>query len=165
MLATNHESPVHLIRNGQEKRARRSLHKLGYTESSAEKRYSSINGSFKRAKSTENVFQKVLDPLVWKPFLIVTGLQVVQLFAMIGILNKYIVTMFQDIFQSTRDKNQVIDKNLESCKRYFEPYLGAVLIGVVRLVASLTLSVIVDKYKRRRIYLSSGKMCDIYLPL
>ena len=88
-----------------------------------------------------------------------------QLFAMIGILNKYIVTMFQDIFQSTRDKNQVIDKNLESCKRYFEPYLGAVLIGVVRLVASLTLSVIVDKYKRRRIYLSSGKICDNYLPL
>ena len=74
MLATNHESPVHLIRNGQEKRARRSLHKLGYTESSAEKRYSSINGSFKRAKSTRNIFQKVLDPLVWKPFLIVTGI-------------------------------------------------------------------------------------------
>ena len=158
MLATNHESPVHLIRNGREKSARRSLHKLGYTASNAEKRYSSINGSFKRTKSTKNIFQRVLDPLVWKPFLIVTGLQIVQLFAMIGILNKYIVTMFQDIFQSTRDKHHVIGKNLESCKKYFEPYLGAVLIGVVRLVASLTLSVIVDKYKRRRIYLLSGKM-------
>ena len=78
MLATNHESPVHLIRNGQEKRARRSLHKLGYTESSAEKRYSSINGSFKRAKSTKNIFQKVLDPMVWKPFLIVTGKVIIE---------------------------------------------------------------------------------------
>ena len=157
MLATNYESPVHLIRNGKQNSARISLRKLGYTERDVEMRYNTlIASSFKRT-NPPNMFQRILDPLVWKPFLIVTGLQIVQQFAMMGILNKYIVAMFQDLFQA-RYENQEVTKYLASCKRNFEPYLGAVLIGVIRLVASLTLSTIVDQYKRRRIYLLSGNM-------
>ena len=156
MLATNYESPVHLIRNGKQNSACISLRKLGYTEEDVEMRYASIAGSFKRT-NLPNIFQRILDPLVWKPFLIVTGLQIAQQFAMMGILNKYIVAIFQDLFQA-RSENQEINKNLVSCKRNFEPYLGAVLIGVIRIVASLTLSTIVDQYKRRRIYLLSGNM-------
>ena len=156
MLATNYESPVHLIRNGKKNSALISLQKLGYTEREVEMRYTSIAGSF-RETNPPTIFQRILDPLVWKPFLIVTGLQIVQQFAMMGIFNKYIVAIFQDLFQA-RYKKQKINKNLESCKMNFEPYLGAVLIGVIRLVASLTLSTIVDQYKRRRIYLLSGNM-------
>ena len=152
MLATNYESPVHLIRNGKQNSACISLRKLGYTEEDVEMRYASIASSFKRT-NLPNIFQRILDPLVWKPFLIVTGLQIAQQFAMMGILNKYIVAIFQDLFQA-RSENQEINKNLASCKRNFEPYLGAVLIGV----ANLTLSKIVDHCKRRRIYLLSGNM-------
>ena len=156
MLATNYESPVHLIRNGKQNSACISLRKLGYTEEDVEMRYVSIAGSFKRT-NLPNIFQRILAPLVWKPFLIVTGLQIAQQFAMMGILNKYIVAIFQDLFQA-RSEKQEINKNLVSCKRNFEPYLGAVLIGVIRLVSNLTLSKIVDHCKRRRIYLLSGNM-------
>ena len=72
MLATNYESPVHLIRNGKQYSARMSLRKLGYTERDVEMKYASIAGSFKRT-NPPNIFQRTLDPLVWKPFLIVTG--------------------------------------------------------------------------------------------
>ena len=72
MLATNYESPVHLIRNRKQNSACISLRKLGYTEEDVEMRCVSIAGSFKRT-NPPNIFQRTLDPLVWKPFLIVTG--------------------------------------------------------------------------------------------
>ena len=93
------------------------------------------------------------DSTVWKPFLIVTSLQIVQQFAMMTIFNKYIVAIFQDTFQANDD----LQVNEGLCVKHFEPYLGAVFIGIIRLLAALTLSLMIDQHRRRRIYLVSGK--------
>ena len=117
MLATNNESPVHLMRNGKKGLALLSLNKFGFL--AVDPKYTSGNAC--NSKCKPSILQNVLKPLVWKPFLIVTGLQIVQQFAMMGVLNKYMVTIFQDLFQS-KEKNK-------NTGRDFEPYLGAVLIG------------------------------------
>ena len=151
MFAT-HESPVHLVRVNKDEKAIKALYRFKSTEASAKKRYEEIAKNNKETKNT-NILTRCGDSTVWKPFLIVTSLQIVQQFAMMTIFNKYIVAIFQDTFQANDD----LQINEGLCVKHFEPYLGAVFIGIIRLLAALTLSLMIDQHRRRRIYLVSGK--------
>ena len=199
MTFATHESPEHLVKVKQNKKAIKALNTFRSTKESAKKRYNEIILKNKN-KETSNFIKRCAEPVVWKPFLIVTSLQIVQQFAMMGILNKYVVVIFQDTFQDTfnsssistdimiasddvtndipglpppltlpaddiltiNDSEHHYENNTDlamiedHCMKPYEPYLGAVLIGIVRLAANLTLSLMVDQHRRRRIYLVSG---------
>jgi hypothetical protein len=152
MIFTTHESPIHLVKRNKNEKALRALHRFKSTEASAQVHYEEIVSKNNDTKDT-NMFTRCVDSKVWKPFLIVTSLQIVQQFAMMAVFNKYIVAIFQDTFQA----NNILKPSDNLCAKQYEPYLAAVLIGITRLVSSLTLSLMVDQHRKRRIYLVSGR--------
>ena len=176
MLFASHESPVHLINSGQNTKALRVLNRLKSTPESADARYQAMSLlPSQKSEGQTSFYKRCAQPDVWKPFLIVSGLQIVQQFAMMGIFRTYIVTILADTFGEAQkhfaptvdnQTNELTDTfgddltNLTTPglthERRYEPYLGAVFIGVVRLVASVTLSLMVDQHRRKRIYLTSG---------
>ena len=107
-MFTTHESPVHLVRRNKNEKALKALNKYKSTRKSANLRYEEILSNKKKTKNS-NMFSRCAEATVWKPFLIVTSLQIVQQFAMMAVFNKYIVAIFQDTFQNNKDwgiKNQ-----------------------------------------------------------
>ena len=106
MTFATHESPEHLVKVKQNKKAIKALNTFRSTKESAKKRYNEIILKNKN-KETSNFIKRCAEPVVWKPFLIVTSLQIVQQFAMMGILNKYVVVIFQDTFQDTFNSSSI----------------------------------------------------------
>ena len=160
MLTASFESPVHLIKVGKNHEAKQvldGLSKSSNEDQSAddEERYRALIIDHDEEKPS-NTCNRCTDPDVWKPFVIVTGLQVVQQFTLQSVFKTYIVTILQDTFSNSTTTTNLTESNVIVQERKYEPYLGAVFIGLVRLVASLTLSLMVDKHRRRRIYLTSG---------
>jgi MFS family permease len=77
MIFATIESPVYLVKIGQDEKATRALNRLNSTKDSAKKRYDEINSKNQNTETT-NFIRRCAEPVIWKPFVIVTSLQVAQ---------------------------------------------------------------------------------------
>ena len=102
-------------------------------------------------------------PEVYKPFLIILLLSIAQQFSGATILRGYIVKIFGSVFSPKI--SELITHNqthLCTCDCAGGPplsssaYFSAIFIGIVRLLASLSLTSLLVKFKRRNLYLFSA---------
>ena len=94
-------------------------------------------------------------PEIYKPFLIIVALSIIQQFSGMSILRAYVVKIFNEVFHTAVDADQDVMKNVTCVNAggdgstSNEAYITAIIIGVVRLIASLVLSKLLRKHCRR----------------
>jgi hypothetical protein len=99
-------------------------------------------------------------PEVMKPFLIIMAMSVVQQFSGMSILRSYVVKIFNEVFKSGNDLDLERQNSIEcdpEQKVAGEAYLAAIVIGITRLFSSLLLSKLLYHFRRRSLYIWSGK--------
>jgi len=114
------------------------------------------------------------NPEVYKPFSIVLFLIAMQQFSGMSILRAYVVKIFNDVFSKEDGGNGTDDavnrtfllttatpatpdcSNGPGGTTSSEAYLSAIIIGFVRLIASLLLSKLLRIYRRRAMYFLSA---------
>ena len=97
-------------------------------------------------------------PQIYKPFLIIVTLSIIQQFSGMSILRAYPVKIFNEVFLKP---NITIITNCTSGEIQHgstsnEAYISAIIIGFVRLLASLLLAKLLRKYQRRSMYFVSA---------
>ena len=111
-------------------------------------------------------------PEIYKPFLIIVTLSIIQQFSGMSILRAYVVKIFNEIFQENHEVTMQnftqfddFGRNLTNCSEMDgfgdgsiskKAYLSAIIIGLVRLIASLLLSKLLRYYCRRAMYFTSA---------
>lgn len=96
-------------------------------------------------------------PEIYKPFLIIVTLSIIQQFSGMSILRAYPVKIFDQVFHNENDKeiNVTCDEHYISSISN-EAYISAIIMGFVRLLASLLLANLLRKYNRRDMYFASA---------
>ena len=169
------ESPIFLIKDGKDDEAAKIIQTMEKKdESEIRKKISQVKKRLFRSKNEgeeSNIFQQILStlhrPEVWKPLLILLSLHFVQQFAGMSIMRTYIIDIFDDIFKHQKNVtnnsieflpnvNQTSILKPEQCRGEYQAYLTAVILGVVKTIASFFSPCFVDDHRRRRIYLFSG---------
>ena len=162
------ESPVFLIANSKEKAAIEAVQKLYGTSYDYLSEIDQIRLGLqeREVKNAEkpNLLRKFKQPEISKPFMIILLMGVIQQFSGMTVLRAYIVKIFNSIFQTESSQNRQIQSDLE-CENQIarEAYLAAVVMGIMRLVASLLLSKLLFHFRRRQMYLTSGKYCNVLM--
>ncbi|XP_071453263.1 trehalose transporter 1-like protein [Hetaerina americana] len=157
MLMTVSESPIWLLTKGKVEKARQALifYRAGHVamaeaefsqalEAAAKKaqinrrrRSSTISTSF--ATRSSSFLAALLRPEVYKPFLILNGYFFFQQFAGMFVVMYY-----------------AVDIVLESGVTGIDPFIATVFIGLVRLIASISVSLGMKKWGRRAPSIISG---------
>ena len=167
-----HESPVFLIGRDKVDGAKLALKRLygpGYRvdeeveiiQENLRERKKNLGGS-----STWNYFAHLRsNPGVNKPFLIVLFLIILQQFSGMSVLRAYVVKIFDEVFSNPQNATLYRADNKPDCGHKTglissEAYLSAIVIGIVRLVASLLLSKLLRIYRRRSMYFISA-FCSV----
>ena len=88
-------------------------------------------------------------PQIYKPFLIIVTLSIIQQFSGMSILRAYLVKIFDEVFNDDQDQGSKVSN---------EAYISAIIMGFVRLLASLILANLLRKYNRRHMYFASAGM-------
>ena len=170
LLFRSPESPVHLVSIGEEVKAERSLMQINQTGFDCLSQVKKIGLSLEEQKSRsvdkmDYVKNISKHPEVYKPFLIVLILSVAQQFSGATILRGYAVKIFGAVF-SSRGNQQRHDNTTMSPMCLCDctgggplsqnAYYSAILVGAVRLMASLSLTSLLVRFKRRHLYLASA---------
>ena len=168
LLLRSPESPVHLVSIGEEVKAERSLMQINETGFDALSQVKKIGLDLEEQKSQsvdKMDYVKNLEkhPEVYKPFLIVLLLSVAQQFSGATILRGYVVKIFGAVFSP---KKIQLHDNITSQMCLCDctggqplsrnAYYSAILVGGVRLIASLSLASLLVRFKRRHLYLASA---------
>ena len=151
------ESPIHYIRQNCLEKAISSCKRLYGPNFDAQVHVMESKIEDNSKTGWLDIFQK---PEVFKPFLIVVGLSFVQYFSGMTILRSYVVKIFNEVFKTSDNENTII-KDLpipNQCNYNIDgkAYMAAILIGSVRLVASLMASKLMYHYRRRDMYFTSA---------
>ena len=169
LLFRSPESPVHLVSIGEEVKAERSLMQINQTGFDCLSQVKKIGLSLEEQKSRsvdkmDYVKNISKHPEVYKPFLIILILSIAQQFSGATILRGYAVKIFGAVF-SSRGNQQRHDNTTMSPMCLCDctgggplsqnAYYSAILVGAVRLMASLSLTSLLVRFKRRHLYLTS----------
>jgi hypothetical protein len=168
LLFWSPESPVHLASIGQQEMAERSLRRILHRDIDPSPELKRINLALEEQKTRSvdkmNYVRNIhRHPEVYKPFLIILLLSIAQQFSGATILRGYVVKIFGSVFSPK--VSELITTNqthLCTCDCAGGPplsrsaYFSAILIGIVRLLASLSLTSLLVKFKRRHLYLFSA---------
>ncbi len=129
----------------------------------------------KNAQNDDSLWKRFVDrPEVYKPFGIIVMLSVIQQFSGMSVLRAYVVKIFDEVFNPGKKNsvsvlshsNDTLGGNATavncasvdgsgSGSTSAEAYVSAVVIGIVRLLASLLLSKLFKLYRRRSLYFTS----------
>ncbi len=162
------ESPTYLIKSGNPDKAKKTILKLYGPDFDVDEELRQIKSGLEKPNNDDNVNDKIKKkamyqrPEVVKPFLIIMALSVVQQFSGMSIMRAYVVKIFNEVFQEN-DPDQfskLQDEEFcdESEKTASEAYLAAIFVGIMRLLSSLLSSKLLYHYRRRPMYLISGKI-------
>jgi len=194
------ESPVFLIASDKLDKARKTLYRLYGPHYKVDEEVEIIRANLKerncgksgRRRHTSSVagcLRKLTkNPEVYKPFLIVLFLCVVQQFSGMSVLRAYVVKIFNEVFNHHSSyylpfrtavdlskqlnasstsmlmsplsgNSSTVAGNSTDCQNGHtssKAYLSAIVMGFVRLVASLVLSKLIRIYRRRAMYFFSA---------
>ncbi|KAF2882017.1 hypothetical protein ILUMI_24165 [Ignelater luminosus] len=146
------ESPAWLVSKGKIERARRSLEwfykyqpqndqmPMAYAEMklAALQKEHALKCDESQTTDTVQRLKVFLQPVGYKPFLILSGLFIFQQFAGVYVVLFYGVTFFQEV---GTDVN---------------PYFASTLLGLMRLIMSLVNAWMMKRYNRRSLYFVSS---------
>ena len=97
-------------------------------------------------------------PEVYKPFLIIVFLSIVQQFSGVSVIRAYSVAIFDTVFSNTTSYSNatLLGGSSEVCHHTSTmAYFSAIVIGLCRLLASLSLARILMTFSRRTMYFVS----------
>ena len=186
LLFRSPESPVHLVSIGEEAKAERSLMQINESGFDSLSQVKKIGMGLEEQKSRSvdkmNYVKNIeKHPEVYKPFLIILLLSLAQQFSGATILRGYVVKIFGAVFSPRM--NELHDnitspmclcdcdggiasilflQIIFSSSIFLGPplsqyaYYAAILVGAVRLMASLSLTSLLVRFKRRHLYLASA---------
>jgi len=171
------ESPVYLLAKRRTEEAHEALSKLYGPNYHITEELEIIQDNLKKLRDSRGrkiTYLKELNrhPEIYKPFLIIVILSIIQQFSGMSILRAYVVKIFNDVFHRTSlTKNfQNTTTLLNNCTKHSgdgstssEAYISAIIIGFVRLLASLLLSKLLREFPRRAMYFTSATMTIISL--
>ena len=151
------ESPVYLIRKGNEDQAERSIQKLYGKEYDVSRKVIAIKDNLQTNKSkaawnnTCDLFMHVNQrPEIYKPFFIVLLLISIQQLSGAHVLNRHVVLIFQKLFLAQDNKN------IRTCNSTsLKAYSAAIVFAVVRLISSLTSSQLLLHFGRKTVFVGS----------
>jgi len=165
------ESPVYLVSRGRTVAAQSSLSRsLGPKNSVKETEIISENlQCIKEGRERKADYVRSLDshPEIYKPFLIIVTLSLVQQFSGVSVIRAYVVKIFDDVFSehSSGDSHGTRNGTLgdtSDCassplhhKTSSMAYLSAMVIGICRLLSSLALARLLQSVSRRSMYFIS----------
>lgn len=169
------ESPVYLVARGRQEEAEASLSRMyGPThDSKAEASIVQENlAALKASRGRKSDYVKSLcdHPEIYKPFLIIVTLSLVQQFSGVSVIRAYVVKIFDEVFSnhslghqlnSTLNVTTVFlgtDGCLVSSRQHKTSsmaYVAAMVIGVCRLISSLALARLLRSVSRRVMYFIS----------
>ena len=168
LLFRSPESPVHLVSIGEEAKAEQSLMQINETGFDSLSHVKKIGLGLEEQKSRSvdkmNYVKNIKKhPEVYKPFLIILLLSVAQQFSGATILRGYVVKIFGAVFSPRMNQlHDNITSPMCECDCDGGPplsqyaYYSAILVGAVRLIASLSLTSLLVRFKRRHLYLASA---------
>lgn len=170
LLLNSPESPVFLVSKGKIDEAENTIRKVKPEQDIPSKIKEILDGldKFKenslKSGSKIHLIKKIHQhPEIYKPFLIVTFLSLIQQFSGATVIRGYVVKIFGEVFD--REHKSLLNENLSAlceCEcSHGSPlsqsaYFSAILIGVIRLTASLSLTYLLVLFKRRNLYLTSA---------
>lgn len=157
------ESPVFLLSKGQQELAENSMKRLYGDKFDTSDRLESINISIQvqkgRLQRNRHLLKKIgKHPEVYKPFLIMVLLVILQQLSGTSIMRSYVILIFEDIFGSTTaPANDTNTLHLsEPCHVTSKAaYVSAMVLSAVRLTSTLSLSYIMLRLGRRPLYFLS----------
>jgi len=180
------ESPCYLVSTNKYKKAERSLKYLYGPDFNTRQEVRRLSESLnlvqkKRARKLEYIHTIRKHPEIYKPFLIVSMLSIVQQFSGVTVLRAYVVKIFDQVFSDTAVvvSNLTISSDASSLADHVflgDPvcqgnihrtsqmaYMSAITIGLFRFVASLALARLLLHFRRRIMYLTSLMLSIICL--
>jgi len=166
------ESPVFLLTKKRTVEAHEALHKLYGSNYRVSEEVEIIQDNL--SKLRENRSRKISyirnlrkHPEIYQPFLIIVTLSIIQQFSGMSILRTYVVKIFDQVFHTLPSGSDTSDLNITDCSKLEgfgdgsiskEAYISAIIIGLVRLLASLLLSRLLREYCRRSMYFASAAL-------
>ena len=168
LLFFSPESPVHLVSIGDKIGAEKSLAKLNYKEydtaAELKKIVQALDEQKQKSVSKINYIKKIdSHPEIYKPFFIILLLSFAQQFSGATAIRGYVVKIFGTVFSPKVSELMLTNEtHLCRCECLGGPplsmsaYYSAIIIGCVRLAASLSLTSLLVKFKRRSLYLFSA---------
>ena len=157
------ESPIYLLKKDQIQTAEKTCKQLYGPNFDVTTHISEAKlnlESFKNKKSA-SIYETFKRPEIYKPFLIIVGLSIVMQFTGMAVLRSYVVKIFNGIFNETnstsiQSNSSKVQQNCDDKKVADEAYFAALMIGAMRLIASLLFSKLLYHYRRRSMYFFSA---------
>jgi len=177
------ESPVFSIKKGRFDEAEQSLLRVFGSAYDAKQDVMNISENLQhlrqnKQRKSDYMINIRSHPEVYKPFLIIVFVSIVQQFSGVSVIRAYSVAIFDTVFSETgQQANRTVfseDVGDNITLRDHGPlcqhassmaYIAAIVIGVCRLVASLTLARILMTFSRRSMYFTSMILTIISLLL
>jgi len=163
------ESPVFLVKKGKLEEAEQSVARTFGPDHDNRMEVRIISDNLKQLRETKtrksDYIRSIKDhPEVYKPLLIIVFLSLVQQFSGVSVIRAYVVKIFDEVFSDYNHQYSVEDHNKSMIVTQCTPesqtsgmaYTSAILIGVCRLISSVTLARLLKIYPRRSMYFLSS---------
>ena len=174
-LLLSDESPVYLVSRGKVEKAKNSISSVFGPEFNSEAEVNLILDNLEELKQVTDTdhWKKWAvhnRPEVYKPFLIIIILGLVQQFSGVSVIRAYVVKIFNEVFSEFSNESSLnktlgiqISECTEESKTSTMAYISAMMIGLCRLLSSLTLARLLRDFPRRSMYAISLMMTSISL--
>ena len=162
------ESPVFLVKKGKLEEAEQSVARTFGPDHDNRMEVRIISDNLKQLRETKtrksDYIRSIKDhPEVYKPLLIIVFLSLVQQFSGVSVIRAYVVKIFDEVFSDYNHQYSVEDHNKSMIVTQCTPesqtsgtaYTSAILIGVCRLISSVTLARLLKIYPRRSMHFLS----------
>lgn len=167
------ESPFYLVAKKREEEAEKSFSRLygpKYPSVEKVKELRRNLDAIQQGRSRKMAYIKKIGkhPEIYKPFLIITLLTVVQQFSGATVIRGYVVKIFDEVFRDETNSMEHIRvvncSDPDTINRTSKlAYVSAITVAMFRMVASLFLARLLLKFRRRVMYFISTALTVIGL--
>jgi len=172
------ESPVFLVKKGRIENAENSISRAFGPKYDSKQEVDIISDNLENlrksvTRKSDYITNIKTHPEIYKPFCIIVFLSLVQQFSGVSVIRAYVLKIFDEVFSEYGHHSVNSFNTFNSSTRVTEcssesqtsqmAYISAILIGLCRLVSSLTLSRLLRTYQRRFMYTISIILTIIFL--